>query len=533
MSNNHVGLTSKEPMLAESEGRMQHISKTKSVLLWMKKNLLLELTVLAVLIGGVCGFLGRLANPSPDVILLISFPGELLMRMLKMLILPLIISSLIGGLSQLDAKESGKMGTRSLVYYFGTTILAAIVGICCVLAIHPGDYGIKQELGTGRKEKTVSTMDAFLDLIRNLFPENLVQACFKQVKTIFVSKEEDLKPLAENSTNFLTTVVTPFGNSSNGTEEAKPVRKLVYSDGTNVLGVIGFCIAFGIIIGQMGERARVMVEFFQVLSEIVMRLVNVIMWYSPFGIMCLIAGKIMEIGDLATTASQLGLYMLTVIVGLVIHACGTLSLIFFITTRKNPFKFFRGFLQAWVMALGTASSAATLPITFKCLEENNGIDKRVTRFVLPIGATVNMDGTALYEAVAAIFIAQMNNVHLNAGEVITVSLTATLASIGAASVPSAGLVTMLLVLTAVGLPTKDITLIVAVDWLLDRIRTSVNVIGDSFGAGIVYHLSRRELMEQDRERERLEASEDMTEFSETPLKRNSMSKAARSKGDWV
>lgn len=182
--------------------------------------------------------------------------------------------------------------------------------------------------------------------------------------------------------------------------------------------------------------------------------------------MCLIAGKIMEIGDLATTASQLGLYMLTVIVGLFIHACGTLSLIFFITTRQNPFKFFRGFLQAWVMALGTASSAATLPITFRCLEENNGIDKRVTRFVLPIGATVNMDGTALYEAVAAIFIAQMNKVSLNAGEVITVSLTATLASIGAASVPSAGLVTMLLVLTAVGLPTKDISLIVAVDWLL-------------------------------------------------------------------
>ncbi|GBL67130.1 Excitatory amino acid transporter 2, partial [Araneus ventricosus] len=123
-------------------------------------------------------------------------------------------------------------------------------------------------------------------------------------------------------------------------------------------------------------------------------------------------------------------------------------------------------LQAWVTALGTASSAATLPITFKCLEENNHIDCRVTRFVLPVGATVNMDGTALYEAVAALFIAQMNGISLSAGEVIAVSLTATAASIGAASVPSAGLVTMLLVLTAVGLPTEDISMIVAVDWLL-------------------------------------------------------------------
>uniref|UniRef100_A0A4W3JK21 Amino acid transporter n=1 Tax=Callorhinchus milii TaxID=7868 RepID=A0A4W3JK21_CALMI len=142
-------------------------------------------------------------------------------------------------------------------------------------------------------------------------------------------------------------------------------------------------------------------------------------------------------------------------------------------------------------------SAGTLPVTFRCLEENLGIDKRVTRFVLPVGATINMDGTALYEAVAAIFIAQMNGIYLDAGQIVTVSLTATLASVGAASIPSAGLVTMLLILTAVGLPTQDISLLVAVDWLLDRLRTSVNVVGDSFGAGIVYHLSRLELEQLD------------------------------------
>lgn len=246
----------------------------------------------------------------------------------------------------------------------------------------------------------------------------------------------------------------------------------------------------------MGEKAKIMCDFFLVLNEIVMRIVGVIMWYSPFGIMCLIAEKIISLPDLAKTAEQLGMYMLTVITGLVIHTFCTLFLLYFVITRKNPFVFFRGILQAWVTAVATASSTATLPVTFRCLEENLGIDRRVTRFVLPVGATVNMDGTALYEAVAAIFIAQMNGIELSAGQIITISLTATLASVGAASVPSAGLVTMILVLTAVGLPTQDISLIVAVDWLLDRIRTSVNVIGDSFGAGIVDHLSRAELEAQ-------------------------------------
>ncbi|MQL05448.1 cation:dicarboxylase symporter family transporter, partial [Escherichia coli] len=164
------------------------------------------------------------------------------------------------------------------------------------------------------------------------------------------------------------------------------------------------------------------------------------------------------------------------------HSLISLPLIFFVTTKKNPYVFMRGLFQAWITALGTASSSATRPITFNCLEENLGVDRRVTRFVLPVGATINMDGTALYEAVAAIFIAQINGVHLSSRQVVTVSLTATLASIGAASVPSAGLVTMLLVLTAVGLPVKDVSLIVAVDWLLDRIRTSINVLGDAMGA---------------------------------------------------
>nr|XP_042906371.1 excitatory amino acid transporter isoform X2 [Parasteatoda tepidariorum]XP_042906372.1 excitatory amino acid transporter isoform X2 [Parasteatoda tepidariorum]XP_042906374.1 excitatory amino acid transporter isoform X3 [Parasteatoda tepidariorum] len=459
---------------------------------WMKINLLLMLTIVGVLLGILLGFLARMGNYSDDAIALVSFPGEILMRMLKMLILPLIISSMISGLAQLDPKASGKMGARALVYYFSTTIMAAVVGIVLVLIIHPGDPSIKENVGTGTEEKKVSTLDAFLDLIRNMFPENLLQACFQQVETSYSKVKPKFVKVADLNDS------VSIGSILNETTYITK-RSLTYKDGTNVLGLIVFCIAFGIYAGNMGPDGRIMVHFFVVLNDIVMRIVYLIMWYSPFGIMSLIVGKIMSIADLALTAQQLGLYMLTVIIGLLIHGIITLPGLYFFITRKNPLTFFRGMLQAWVTALGTASSAATLPITFKCLEENNHIDCRVTRFVLPVGATVNMDGTALYEAVAALFIAQMNGIVLSPGEVIAVSLTATAASIGAASVPSAGLVTMLLVLTAVGLPTQDISMIVAVDWLLDRIRTSVNVLGDAFGAGIVYHLSKKELDQMDAE----------------------------------
>ncbi|KAF7697745.1 hypothetical protein HF521_004255 [Silurus meridionalis] len=410
--------------------------------------------------------------------MLVSFPGDILMRMLKMLILPLIISSLISGLAGLDARSSGRMGTRAMVYYMSTTIMAAVLGVILVLGIHPGNPKLRSSpTSAGAHNHEVSSLDAFLDLIRNLFPENLVQACFQQVQTV-VKK--------------VSVVV------SNQSEPVSVNRKnLEFKWGMNVLGLIGFFITFGICIGKMGERGKIMSEFFNILNEIIMKMVSMIMWYSPVGIASLICGKIAAIGDLEAMAQQLGMYMVTVIVGLIIHGGIVLPMIYFSVTRKNPFIFYSGIFQAWITALGTASSAGTLPVTFRCLEENLKIDKRVTRFVLPIGATINMDGTALYEAVAAIFIAQMNGIELDGGQIATVSMTATLASVGAASIPSAGLVTMLLILTAVGLPTQDISLLVAVDWLLDRMRTSINVVGDSFGAGIVDFLSRAELSQID------------------------------------
>merc|ERR1719445_2043244 len=194
---------------------------------------------------------------------------------------------------------------------------------------------------------------------------------------------------------------------------------------------------------------------------------------------------------------QLGWYFTTVILGLFIHGFIVLPTLYMICTRNLPFKFIANMTNAFTTAFGTGSSSATLPVTINLLETKNDIDPRVCRFVLPIGATINMDGTALYEAVAAIFISQVNGMELGLGQILAVSITATAASIGAAGIPQAGLVTMVMVLETVGLPAEDVTIILAVDWLLDRFRTAINVLGDSIGAGIVYHLSKNELESMD------------------------------------
>ncbi|KAF5403764.1 Excitatory amino acid transporter [Paragonimus heterotremus] len=451
-------------------------TKMQKVKKWLTNidNLFVTLTVLAVVLGMTIGLVVKLnTNPSPRTIYLISFPGELLMNMLKMLIIPLIVSSLVSGLAGLDPRSSGKIGSYALMYYVITTALAVFLGIGLVLAIRPGNVNIKQTMGEGTiAERRPETLDSLLDLMRNLFPENIVQACLQQQQSYFVTvvKEPKYVKVSNATLQSMAMNVSESIGLTNWTDPSTAVSyeavKPKYVDSTNVLGLVSFSILFGLILGQMGDKAIVMVQFFAILNEVIMRMVQVIMLYSPFGIFFLILGKLLEIDNLKDTATSLGLYMTTVISGLAIHALGTLALLYFLITRKNPFKFYKGVFQAWITALGTASSAATLPITFRCLENNLNIDKRVTRFVLPIGATINMDGTALYEAVASIFIAQINAKNLSVIEVFIVSLTATLAAIGAASVPSAGLVTMMLVLTSVGLPTKDISLILAVDWML-------------------------------------------------------------------
>ncbi|KFZ60563.1 Excitatory amino acid transporter 5, partial [Antrostomus carolinensis] len=475
------------------------LARTKDV---CKRNGLLILSVLSVTIGCLLGFFLRTRRLSQQEINYFQFPGELLMRMLKMLILPLVVSSLMSGLAALDAKTSSRLGIITVTYYLWTTFVAVIVGIIMVSIIHPGGAAQKESTEEGGKP-IMSSADALLDLIRNMFPANLVEATFKQYRTRSIPIIKSNKASSESTTRRIIIYGVQDENGShvqNFALDITPPPEVIYksepgtSDGMNVLGIVIFSATMGIMLGRMGNSGVPLVSFCQCLNESVMKIVAVAVWYFPFGIVFLIAGKILEMDDPSAIGKKLGFYAITVVCGLVVHGLFILPMMYFFITKKNPIVFIRGILQALLIALATSSSSATLPITFKCLLENNHVDRRIARFVLPVGATINMDGTALYEAVAAIFIAQVNNYELDFGQIITISITATAASIGAAGIPQAGLVTMVIVLTSVGLPTDDITLIIAVDWALDRFRTMINVLGDALAAGIMAHICRKEFI---------------------------------------
>ncbi|KAM9461297.1 excitatory amino acid transporter 1-like isoform 1-T1 [Clarias gariepinus] len=491
-----------QKQVSETTVRMCSINRN-AIKAFLHRNSFVIFTMVAVVVGIILGFAVRPQNLSEREIRYLSFPGELLMRMLQMMVLPLIISSLVTGVSYLDSKATGKMGVRAIVYYVVTTFIAVFIGIVIVTVIRPGNGQRDTPMSDSSRADTVTAADAFLDLIRNMFPSNLVEACFKQYRTLYKKTilTRNITVMVNASDNVINaTALSQMGNYSTvlqteTIEEISPVSGS--SNGVNALGLVVFSMFFGFVIGNMKQQGQPLKDFFDCLNDAIMRLVAIIMWYAPVGILFLIAGKIAEMKDMLQVGGQLGMYMLCVIVGLLMHSIVVLPLLFYLSTRRNPYTYICGLLQALITAFGTSSSSATLPITLRCLEENNHVDKRVTRLVLPVGATINMDGTALYEAVAAIFIAQVNDMDLNFGQILTISITATAASIGAAAIPQAGLVTMVIVLTSVGLPTEDITLIVAVDWFLDRLRTVTNVLGDSLGAGIVEHLSREELQNLD------------------------------------
>ncbi|KAM9796074.1 excitatory amino acid transporter 5-like [Syngnathus acus] len=473
-----------------------------------KQNGLLIMSVLAVVIGCLLGFFLRTKRLSEQEVKYFQFPGELLMRMLKMLILPLVVSSLMSGLAALDAKCSSRLGLITVSYYLWTTFVAVIVGIVMVSVIHPGGAAQKEDSEDSSKP-IMSSADALLDLIRNMFPANLVQATFQQYRTSSQYTVQTKPTLAQTPSQLVTRRPLIYGiQDDNGSDVQNfsldltpPPDVLVKtkegtSDGMNVLGIVIFSATMGIMLGRMGPNGSALVNFCQSLNEAVLKIVAIVIWYFPFGIVFLVAGKILEMSDPSAMGKKLGFYAVTVVFGLVLHGLFILPAMYFFITKKSPIVYIRGILQALLIALATSSSSATLPITFKCLLENNHIDRRIIRFVLPVGATINMDGTALYEAVAAIFIAQVNNYELDFGQIITISITATAASIGAAGIPQAGLVTMVIVLTSVGLPTDDISLIIAVDWALDRFRTMVNVMGDALATGIMAHICRKDFIKE-------------------------------------
>ncbi|XP_026134290.1 neutral amino acid transporter A-like [Carassius auratus] len=459
-------------------------------MVFFKRNLLVIFTVSGVLVGVGLGMMVRNMNLTRAQMTYFAFPGEMLLRMLKMIILPLVVCSLISGAASLDTRSLGKLGGIAVSYFLVTTLIASSIGVALAFIIKPGvGAGAlnTNNLGLEGVSSNKETADSFLDLARNLFPSNLVSAAFRSYVT-------DYKTIL-------------VGNVTNGTLNYQKVPYGTDADGMNILGLVLFAMVFGVALRKLGPEGEELIRFFNAFNEATMVLVSWIMWYVPFGIMFLVGSKIVEMEDVVLLVTSLGKYIFASILGHIIHGGIILPLIYFGFTRANPFSFLSGLITPFTTAFATCSSSATLPTMMKCVEENNGVDKRISRFILPIGATVNMDGAAIFQCVAAVFIAQLNNVELNAGQIFTILVTATASSVGAAGIPAGGIITIAIILEAIGLPTHDLSLMLAVDWIVDRTTTVVNVEGDALGAGILHHINEQEMKKQRQQEQHQEEQE--------------------------
>ncbi len=366
--------------------------------------------------------------------------GKIFINMLKLIAMPLIIASLIKGVSDLqDIAKLSKMGLRTIVLYIFTTVTAVSLGLVLVNTIRPG---------TGISETTRHNL-----LSRYAGDATLrIEAAKKQ------RARGPLQPLVD-------IVPDNFFHAA--------------SSNRNMLQVIFFAVFFGIgLILIPPEKAQVLKDFFDGLNEVILKLVDLIMLTAPFGVFALLAGLVVDAPSVELFKALLS-YSVVVVLGLAVLVVFFYPTLVRLFTGRSPGFFFKGIGPAQLLAFSTSSSAATLPVTMERVEEHLGVDDEVAGFVLPIGATINMDGTSLYQAVAAVFIAQVMGIHLGLSEQLGIIATATLASIGSAAVPGAGMVMLVIVLNAAGIPEAGLALIFAVDRPLDMMRTVANVTGDA------------------------------------------------------
>uniref|UniRef100_A0A8C3NYZ6 Amino acid transporter n=1 Tax=Cyanoderma ruficeps TaxID=181631 RepID=A0A8C3NYZ6_9PASS len=374
--------------------------------------------------------------------------------MLRMVILPLVVCSLVSGAASLDTRSLGRLGGIAVAYFLGTTLLASGLAVALGFIIRPG--------------AGASALNTQLELQGRPAP---------------------LLPPPSRCLRMMTDPAVLHTSARAGE----------FLSWMNILGLVLFALVLGVALKKLGQEGEDLIRFFNSFNEATMVLVTWIMWYVPIGIMFLVGSKIVEMEDIVLLVTSLGKYIFASILGHIIHGGIILPLIYFAATRQNPYRFLLGLITPFATAFATCSSSATLPSMMKCVEENNGVDKRISRFILPIGATVNMDGAAIFQCMAAVFIAQLNNVDLNPGQIFTILVTATASSVGAAGVPAGGVLTIAIILEAIGLPTNDLSLILAVDWIVDRTTTVVNVEGDALGAGILNYLNEKDKKEREQE----------------------------------
>ena len=371
--------------------------------------------------------------------------GTIFINLLKLIAIPLILASLIKGVSDLkDISKLSKMGGRTIITYMFTTVIAVIIGLVLVNLIKPGN--------SISNETRLELIEAY-----SSNTEEKREAANKQKSAGPLQALEDIVP--DN-------IFKSFTSNK------------------NMLQVIFFALFFGIgMILLPEDKVSPVKEFIDSLNTIILKLIDLIMLSAPYGVFALLATLVVEAPSLELFAA-LGLYSVTLLVGLALMIL-VYAVIVKLLTGKSPGEFFKGIAPAQLLAFSTSSSAATLPVTMECVEKNLGINKEVSSFVLPIGATINMDGTSLYQGVAAVFIAQAFGLDLDLSSQLGIILTATLASIGTAAVPSAGIVMLVIVLAQAGIPEAGLALIFAVDRPLDMCRTIVNVTGDAAVSTIV------------------------------------------------
>jgi Na+/H+-dicarboxylate symporter len=395
--------------------------------------------VLGVLFGLIIGHAGLPSDSTAPLLYILDLIGRIFISLLKMILVPLVLTSIISGIANLQkASHSKFVWPTFLIYALTTTTIAIITGLLAMNIFKPG-AGLKIEMF----EQNMSTFQ-----MQSMNVGNWALSFFSGAF---------MNPVTAMSQN-------------------------------NILAVVVFSVFVGIAIISLGEKSKNVLKFINECFDITMTVVGWIMRVAPLGIMGLLAKLIAE--QNMDVFGVLGGYIAIVITTTLFHGFVTLPSILWAMTGISPLKFFHAMKSALLTAFSTSSSAATLPVTMRCVTENLKVDKPIANFVLPIGATVNMDGTALYEAMAALFIANLCGIELSLTAQIIVALTSILASVGAPGIPSAGMVTMIMVLQAVGLPAEAVAILIPIDRPLDAVRTAVNVAGDSVGACVVQKISK-------------------------------------------
>ncbi|MEK5069199.1 dicarboxylate/amino acid:cation symporter [Sporosarcina sp. FSL K6-1508] len=391
----------------------------------MKFNLVTQILIafiLAIILGSIFGSSIDFLKPF----------GDLFLRLIKFIIAPLILSTLVVGVAGTsDPKQLGKMGIKTIVYYLGTTAIAIIIGLAVAFMISPGKGITISTEGLTIPEAATQEPQGAITTILNIIPEN------------------------------------PFMALASG----------------NILQIIFFALFIGLAITFVGEKARPVYRFFEGFSEVMYKITGIVMKVAPLGILGLLAPVVGQYG--LSVLLPLVKVIVAVYIACILHAAIVYSSAVKVWGKMSPLKFFKGISPAALVAFSTASSAGTLPVTIKNTNENLGVPNRISSFVLPLGATVNMDGTAIYQGVAVIFIAQFYNLNLSFAQLLTVVLITILASIGTAGVPGAGMIMLAMVLTSVNMPLEGIALIAGIDRILDMMRTTVNIVGDASAAVVV------------------------------------------------